>query len=50
MFNAALLKDIVSIYPSDKVTIGGSDEKSPFWICAGENEEYTYCVLPRFRK
>ena len=50
MFNAALLKDIVSIYPSDKVIIGGSDEKSPFWICAGENEEYTYCVLPRFRK
>lgn len=50
MFNASLLKDIVSIYPSERVIIGGSNEKSPFWLCAGENEEYIYCALPRGRE
>lgn len=49
-FNTALLKEIVGNYPSEQVVIGGTNTKSPFWLCCGEHDEYIYCVLPRVRK
>lgn len=49
-FNIALLKEIVSTYPSDMLEFGGTNVKSPIWLCCGENDEYIYCVLPRSRR
>ena len=46
-FNVKLLKEVVSCYPGDTVTIGGTNKKSPFWLCCGDNEEYIYCAMPR---
>ncbi len=50
LFNTGLLKAVVSTYPNERVVIGGSTEKQPFWLCCGEHDEYIYCVMPRNKK
>lgn len=47
LFDAELLKGVVEKYPAERLVIGGTSPKAPFWLCYGENEEYIYCVLPR---
>lgn len=49
-FNTTILKEIVSVYPSDVLEIGVNNTKSPMWLCAGEHDEYIYCVMPRVKR
>ncbi len=46
-FNTALLKEIVSVYPSETLKLNGTNEISPLWLCSGNDDEYIFCVLPR---
>lgn len=46
-FNTALLKEVISVYPMDTLKLSGTNERSPLWLCSGDNDEYIFCVLPR---
>lgn len=44
--NPAFLKELATCYPGNKVMIASaSDDRAPLWMCAGDNEEYVFCVL-----
>lgn len=49
LFTSSLLKEIVNMYPSDTVILGGTKSKNPFWMCAGEHDEYIYCIMPKVK-
>lgn len=49
LFNTKLLKDAVSVYPNGILEIGGTHTKAPLWLCAGDHDEYIFCLLPRAR-
>ena len=41
------LKELASSYPGHTVMIASTSEVScPLWLCAGDHEEYVFCVLP----
>lgn len=44
--NPAFLKELATCYPGNKVMIASAnDNRAPLWMCAGDNEEYVFCVL-----
>ena len=47
LFSAELLKEISSNIPGDELQIQGTNNKSPFFVAFGDNDEIVYCALPR---
>lgn len=45
--DSVFLKELASCYPGHTVMIASTSEAScPLWMCAGDHEEYVFCVLP----